>query len=177
MDASSQLPQKSPILQVAWEEASTPREPSCHRRKGTSWQGKCCFQIGVGGGEGRQTKKRADLRGPTLRPFPVSRGGCEVPASSHGPMSLQLSETDKAEKKHTFGFLRLVPLSYVRSPKAGSCDESRQGSQVFLGIWGREEGREGNCPPPILNILSSPFPHSLPGCPMMFLEHSESGRM
>lgn len=60
MEASSQLPQKSPILQVAWEEASTPREPW----KGTGWQGKCCFQMR---GEGGQTKKKcADLRDPVF---------------------------------------------------------------------------------------------------------------
>lgn len=69
-----------------------------------------------------------------------------MPASSLEPMSLLLSEMTK--QKHIFGFLRMVPLTYIGFPEQ---DPVMKIIQDFQGISGDsgEVGREGGCPPDV----------------------------
>lgn len=160
MEASSQLPQKSWVLQVAREGGFN----SNGDWKGACWQTKCGFQIG---GRGRQTKKKsADLRDPTLFffLFPEDAGKWLLP-----PLSLRacLRLSEMTKQRRTVGFLRLLPLIHISSPKQRSVVKVRQGFQGISGDSGE-----------ILFISEHSafsFPIiSLPGFLMTFLEHSES---
>lgn len=94
---------------------------------------KCGFQIG---GRGRQTKKKsADLRDPTLFFSCFQRmlgSGCFLPLSLRA--CLRLSEM--TTQRHTVGFLRLLPLIRISSPKQRSVVKVRQGFQGISGDSG-----------------------------------------